>query len=488
MQTDAVIICCIDLARCITYDFVTIKRIPLDGSVSIERLALHMNLLKAGFGRVNITPAMGIDLAGYFVVRKAEKVLDELEINAIALEAGGEKVVFLSIDSCVSSTATFDVLRGYISEVTGLPLGAIFVSLTHTHTAPILKIENEDRLVQDYLQLVKCKLADAARFALADLKPARMGWAVGNAPKVAFVRRFRMKDGKIRTNPGVGNPDILEPIGEVDERVNVLRFDQEGGNSIVLVNFGNHPDTVGGCVISADWPGFLRRRVEKALDNTRCMFINGAEGDVNHVNVNAKGGDYNDLAPDFDDVARGYGHARHMGNTMAGAVLQVFDKVNYQDVDSIRYLYKMVNAPSNMPRPEDMELAHRYNELHLAGKDSEIPFKGMELTTVVAEAGRMVRLENGPESFPLNLYGVAVGNVGFISIPGEGFTGIGRGLKEAEGYDVVLPLGLTNDGIGYFPMQEAYDEGGYEARSSNFKAGIAELIIDEGKKLLNSLR
>ena len=59
---------------------------------------------------------------------------------------------------------------------------------------------------------------------------------------------------------------------------------------------------------------------------------------------------------------------------------------------------------------------------------------------------------------------------------------------EAEGYDVVLPLGLTNDGIGYFPMQEAYDEGGYEARSSNFKAGIAELIIDEGKKVLAELR
>ena len=447
-----------------------------------------MNVLKAGFSRVNITPAMGIDLAGYFVVRKAEKVLDEIEINAIALEAAGEKVVFLSIDSCVSDTPTFDLLRGYVSESTGLPLAAIFISLTHTHTAPILKTCSEEPLVQEYIEYVKKELADAALFALEDLKPAKMGWAVGNAPKVAFVRRFRMKDGKIRTNPGVGNPDILAPIGQVDERVNVLRFDQEGGNSLVLVNFGNHPDTVGGCVISADWPGFLRRRVEKALDNTRCMFINGAEGDVNHVNVNAKNGDYNDLAPDFDDVARGYGHARHMGNVMAAAVLQVFDKVNYQDVDSIRYLYRVVDAPSNMPKPEDMELAHKYNDLHVAGKDSEIPFKGMELTTVVAEAGRMVRLEHGPESFPLNLYGVTVGNIGFISIPGEGFTGIGRGLKEAAGYDLVLPLGLTNDGIGYFPMQEAYDEGGYEARSSNFKAGIAELIIDEGKKILAELR
>jgi hypothetical protein len=34
---------------------------------------------------------------------------------------------------------------------------------------------------------------------------------------------------------------------------------------------------------------------------------------------------------------------------------------------------------------------------------------------------------------------------------------------------------------------DAYNEGGYEARSSNFKAGVAELLIDEGLKLLGAL-
>jgi len=37
-------------------------------------------------------------------------------------------------------------------------------------------------------------------------------------------------------------------------------------------------------------------------------------------------------------------------------------------------------------------------------------------------------------------------------------------------------------------MKEAYDEGGYEAGSSSFKAGVAELIIEEGKTLLGELR
>ena len=54
-----------------------------------------------------------------------------------------------------------------------------------------------------------------------------------------------MKDGSVRTNPGVNNPDILEPIGHVDQRLNVLRFDREGGETLILSNFGMHPDSIG---------------------------------------------------------------------------------------------------------------------------------------------------------------------------------------------------------------------------------------------------
>ena len=44
-----------------------------------------MNNLYAGFGRVNVNPMMGIGIAGYYKVRNAEGVLDDLEINAVAL-------------------------------------------------------------------------------------------------------------------------------------------------------------------------------------------------------------------------------------------------------------------------------------------------------------------------------------------------------------------------------------------------------------------
>ena len=446
-----------------------------------------MNTLKAGFGRVNITPMMGISIAGYYIPRNADGILDELEINVLALADDSTRVLLINLDSLGIRAELSCAFRAHVAEVTGVPADAIFISATHTHTAPHLVDGSESEKVQEYLRFVFHKIADAARFALEDLKPARMGFGVGEAPNIAFIRRFRMKDGSIRTNPGVNNPDILAPLGDVDERVNVLRFDREGAQTLILVNFANHPDVVGGCKISADWPGLLRATVEKTLDNTRCIFFNGAQGDVNHVNVHPRGGDLNDMFIDFDDVSRGYGHARYIARVVTGGVLQAFDKVEYVDTDRVRFAQRIVNLPSNMPKKKDVPEARRINDLHKAGRDSELPYTGMLLTTVVAEAARMVLLENGPAAFPVVLSGITVGPVALIGIPGEPFTNVGRRLKEAEGYSLILPCCCTNGYEGYFPMKEAYDEGGYEARSSRFKAGVAEQIIAEGKQLLKEM-
>ena len=48
--------------------------------------------------------------------------------------------------------------------------------------------------------------------------------------------------------------------------------------------------------------------------------------------------------------------------------------------------------------------------------------------------------------------------------------------------------GLTNGDEAYFPMKEAYDEGGYEARSSSFRRGVAETITDAALEVLNSMK
>jgi len=51
-----------------------------------------------------------------------------------------------------------------------------------------------------------------------------------------------------------------------------------------------------------------------------------------------------------------------------------------------------------------------------------------------------------------------------------------------------LPCCCTNGSTGYFPMKDAYDEGGYEARASKYKAGVAELVTEKAVNLLKKIR
>ena len=446
------------------------------------------NNLKVGYARVNITPPMGVNIAGYYKVRIADGVLDELEACAVAVGDGKNTVLLITIDHCGITKDFLNEWRENIEKATGIPKEAVFIHSTHTHTGPVLVKNCKNPLNNQYEIFLATRVVDVASFALADMKEAKMGIGVGEAKNVAFIRRYRMKDGTAKTNPGVNNPDIVAPIGVTDESVNVVRFDREGAESVVLVNFANHPDVVGGNKISSDWPGMTRRQVERAIENTKCIFFNGAQGDVNHVNVHPKAGDFNDMFNDFDGCSRGYGHARHIARVVTGAVMSVYDKVEYLEADNVKFTQKIVEIPSNKPTPEQLPLAHKYNDLHNAGRDDEIPYKAMMLTTVVAEAARMVRLENAPDTFPMLFSAVSFGDVAMFGVPGEPFNGVGRGLKEAEGWKMVIPCCLTNASEGYFPMIDSYDEGGYEARSSSFKAGVAERIIDEGKAILASMR
>ena len=77
------------------------RRIPFWRTKESERIPVlserqgkgtPMNKLKAGFARVNINPPLGIAIGGYFVPRKAERILDDIEINALALEVGNASV------------------------------------------------------------------------------------------------------------------------------------------------------------------------------------------------------------------------------------------------------------------------------------------------------------------------------------------------------------------------------------------------------------
>jgi len=220
----------------------------------------------------------------------------------------------------------------------------------------------------------------------------------------------------------------------------------------------------------------------------KCMCIVGAQGDVGSTHVFPSGGDMNDTEISFDNEMKSPGMARFVGRALAGTVLQVFDKVTYVDVDTVAAVQRPVSVAANVPDPADLPRAYEYKKLHDEKREDELPYTGMQLTTVVAEALRMVRLEHGPARFDLQMTGLRIGDIVLVGISGEPFTEIGVKIKENAGWQLVMPCALVNGYDGYFPTNGAYREGGYEASASNYKAGVADTILQTAAALLTDMR
>lgn len=452
-----------------------------------------MSSLKVGFSRVFITPKLGIGIDGYYIPRFAKGILDDLEASVLLLECNDTRVALISVDLLGIDYDLIKEICKKIEAETKINKDCIFISATHNHTGPLTGPTNFFSVSNDlpaikYRSFLKEKIVEAVKIALSDLKDAKMAYIVGYAPeRVAYIRRYMMKDGTTFTCPPINDPNIDYPLGTLDQRINVVRFDRVDSPTVILVNYGLHADTVNGELISADWPGWMRKTLRAALDGAEAIFFNGAEGDVGSTNVNPQDGDMNDTEISFDNEMKSQGMARFIGRAIAGTVLQVFDKAKYVDVDKISIMRKIAKIPSNMPKKEDLPLAHKYKELHEEGRDDEIPFKAMQLTTAVAEALRMCKLENGPEFFELELLGVRIGEIALIGIPGEPFTDIGVQIKDTEEWGIVLPCSLTNGNEGYFPSDSAYKEGGYESKTSPYKAGVSDIIVESARALLSNL-
>lgn len=445
--------------------------------------------MKTGFARLCITPPLGHPIAGYYQKRDTKGVLDDLYVSAVAFDDGVKKAVVMAVDILQLHPEQDLKYRKIISDFCNIPMEAIFMNCSHTHQGPLLGVD-EDALGKGtalYDEYIGVQMRDAAALALSDVYESKFYMAEGEAKNISFIRRFRMKDGGVQTNPGLGNPDIDHALGTPNETVKLLKITREEAEDIFIVNFGVHPDTICGELISADYPGIVCSTIENAIEDTKCIFLQAPQGDVNHVNPLATEKDLIGLNPTFDGCHRGYEHTKHMGRVIAGAVLSICDKAEEVEAGSISFGTKTITVPSNQEN-DKLEEAKRITELHESGRDDEIPFEAMELTTVVAEAKRRVLLENGPDSFSYTVSAIKLGEMAFAGIPGEPFTELGNRICAGSPFEKTILCGLTNGGGTYFPTSSAYDEGGYEARSSKLKKGADELIINGTIELLKEVK
>jgi len=437
--------------------------------------------LLAGAYEIDITPPVGIDLAGYFNVRKADNILDNLYAKSTVLKVDDTEVAITSCDLCVIPRELVLRIRELASGWSGISKDNIMVSATHTHTGPVTAGLLAGEVDSGYVDLLTRKVATSIFMAKKNLREAIIKVGRGKEDSIVFNRRYLMKDGTVVTNPGKLNPDIVKPAGPVDpELLTVLVESTEGDPIALMVNYANHIDTIGGTGISSDYPGVMDRILKRFLGDIPVLFLNGAEGNINHIDVN-------DPTPQG-----GYGEAERIGKILAGAVIKVLSKM-----DSIRERLKiktsLLKIPLRKPSKEDIERAKRLLSEVAESKSKELTAfdlaKGsIEIERVYAkEILLLSQLDRDLEE--LELQSISLGDLALVGIPGEPFVEIGLAIKEKSPFRYTGIVSLANGYSGYIPTEKAFDEGGYEARlarSSKLYKGAGEEIVKEVINLLQT--
>ncbi len=428
--------------------------------------------MKIGFGRVDITPPLGTKITGAWQLRDADGVMDPLELNAIAIQNGEDTIVIVAADLLAMSLANATPVRNLIEKETGIPVQNIFTQCLHQHTATTGCVAAFAGA--EYVAVLKRKYVDVVKLALNDLAEATMSCGEkATCEEVSFIRRYRMKDGSVMTNPGTMNPDIDHPLGQSDNTVRLVRFTREGAKDIALVGFQTHPDTIGGTEFTADWPGFARRKVEKELPDVHCILLNGCQGDTNH---------HKPGRPQISkkEQARRYEFTRRMGHIIAQAALDVWDNTRPLKEGPVTTAFQITTIRTNLDGIDRIEECKALYAKILE-KDPET------MALPMSEKGairRIASMEDKPlfQKVPVSM--VAFGELAFLGYGGEPFTEYATVLRQAYPELFILTACQCNGSQGYLPSAAAFSEGGYEACTTNFTPDTPVLLQGLAKELL----
>src|SRR5690349_239595 len=141
------------------------------------RLFRAMNEWEAGEGIVDITPPLGIELAGYHTPvgkeRRISGVRQPTFARALLLRIGRSQVAIVSLELIGVSPAFAQSLQKLASRTTGIPAGNIRLCATHSHSTPALRFLRQWGAISEaYRDFVSRKVIEAIELAKQDLAPA----------------------------------------------------------------------------------------------------------------------------------------------------------------------------------------------------------------------------------------------------------------------------------------------------------------------------
>lgn len=243
---------------------------------------------------VDITPDQPVALDGQRNVRISQQPATQIFATALALESReGDQTLDQAIIVSCDLVAIRQGILAKVREKTGdrLPgfdLKKLFLSATHTHTAPVT-IEGRYTLPEAgimqpaaYAEWMTTRIADGIIEAWQKRRPGKVAWGQSQAV-IAQNRRPFYADGTAVMYGNPDSPNFRGIEGYEDHNMEVLFFWDEAGKLIATaVNVPCPSQEVGGnSAIHADfWDPVRRRLREKHGADLQVLAWTGAGGDV----------------------------------------------------------------------------------------------------------------------------------------------------------------------------------------------------------------
>lgn len=419
--------------------------------------------LQAGAATANITPWLGVEVPGSHRTRYAEDVDDELLAKALVLDNGDMRVALVTCDLIAMPQGIADAAKARVAERCGIPPENVMINATHTHTAAGIADLLGTPGNEEYIAWVPLKMADAVEVATHRMAAARIGFATAHEDRISFNRRWHMRDGTVRMNPGVDNPDKIKPTYPIDPEITMLYVEGAEGRPIAAVsNFVLHyVGTDNGVAISADYFGHFHRLIQRYLDpNCVGMVWNGTSGDINNQDYSGR----------MRWTVSGHKQAIKMANVLAGHLITEIQLMDMHDelalgaaVGSFEFSRKTITA-------EDLVMAEKILAVP-AGTYSDYdsgPFSwvvGQTLPHGLSDvyAVECQRLAEMPMRHSASVQALRLGDASIVALPGEIFVEFGMNIKQQSPASPQFVVSLANGYIGYVCTDKALTEhGGYE--------------------------
>ncbi len=419
--------------------------------------------LRAGYAKVNVTPAGPVMLGGYDLRGAPSNGIwgkDRLYARALVFEASGVRVAFVEAD--VIEIQGHDLFRREISEATGIPVRNILLGDAHNHAAPSPNAEAKTEWDRQFAE----GLVKAATQAVANLQPVRIAAGTGHSRIAMNRRQVRPADvdstltfdenavsqafGKHKTDHPVLIHEFggvvrlgANPLGPIDDAVQIVRVDTAEDHPLaVMIHYACHGTSLGGrnSKISGEWMGHMEEYVEKQFPGLGAIYLQGAAGDINPRVVGGLDGNPDNIETTWA-----------LGEEIGREVARVYRQLSPQP-----WVKPSVQIETN-----EILLPRRYREL----------FQDFSATTM---------------RVPTTV--VRIGDLMWTTFPGEMFHNIGEQVKAAMPATQTYLMGYTNGYIGYFPEQQAYAEGGYEVAVTHLDPASENIYLRALAQLLMRFR